>query len=380
MKYQIFPDLTNEEYSELKTDIAERGVQIPIELDDEGNILDGHHRVKICKELGITDYPTVTRYGLSEKEKLLHVRKLNIARRHLNREQKRQLVKEQLKETPEVSDRQIANEFKVDHKTVGSARNELESRGEIPHVDIVTDTKGRKQPRKRSVFSTKEQQEKLDVIAEEAPELIKAVDEGKTTVNAAYNRVKQKKEAERTANNQPEELPEGQYKTIIVDPPWPIKKIIREATPDQNVIDYPTMSLENIENLDIKGMYAKGGTHVFLWTTQKLLHESLHILLKWGVTHMFTMVWHKTGGFQPFNLPQYNCEFILYGRSGATKFTETKNFFTCFNADRTGHSRKPDEFYNLIRRVCPPPRIEIFSRDCRDGFEQYGNERNIRKK
>ena len=38
------------------------------------------------------------------------------------------------------------------------------------------------------------------------------------------------------------------------------------------------------------------------------------------------------------------------------------------------HSRKPDEFYDLVRRASPGPRIDIFSREKRDGFDQYGHE------
>jgi ParB-like chromosome segregation protein Spo0J len=42
------PDLTPEEYENLKTDIQVNGVQIPVEVDEEDNILDGYHRAKIC--------------------------------------------------------------------------------------------------------------------------------------------------------------------------------------------------------------------------------------------------------------------------------------------------------------------------------------------
>ena len=38
------------------------------------------------------------------------------------------------------------------------------------------------------------------------------------------------------------------------------------------------------------------------------------------------------------------------------------------------HSSKPDSFYDLVREVSPEPRIDIFSRELREGFEQYGNE------
>ncbi len=61
------PDLSPEEYDELKKDIAERGVMVPVELDEHHNILDGHHRVRICQELGIKDYPKIIRAGMTEE-------------------------------------------------------------------------------------------------------------------------------------------------------------------------------------------------------------------------------------------------------------------------------------------------------------------------
>ncbi len=92
--YQVLPDLTADEYAELKADIQARGVMVPIEFDEQGNTLDGHHRLKICEELGITDYPKVIRAGMTEEEKRTHARKLNMARRHLSREQKQALSAE----------------------------------------------------------------------------------------------------------------------------------------------------------------------------------------------------------------------------------------------------------------------------------------------
>ena len=96
MKYQVMPDLTAEEYEELKADIAKRGVMVPIEYDEQGNVLDGLVGFVVCKELGIAEYPKVIRAGMTEEEKRTHARKLNMARRQLNREQRRELIKEQL--------------------------------------------------------------------------------------------------------------------------------------------------------------------------------------------------------------------------------------------------------------------------------------------
>jgi len=111
-----------------------------------------------------------------------------------------------------------------------------------------------------------------------------------------------------------------------------------------------------------------------MWTTQKYLPATIGLLDDIGLRYVLTMVWHKTGGFQPIDLPQYNCEFIIYARLGKPLFIDTKDFFCCFNGARREHSRKPDEFYNTIRRVTGGSRIDVFSREPRDGFAQYGNQ------
>jgi len=51
-----------------------------------------------------------------------------------------------LKAQPEKSNRQIAEQVKASHVTVGAVRTELEGRGQINHVEIRVDTKGRHQP------------------------------------------------------------------------------------------------------------------------------------------------------------------------------------------------------------------------------------------
>lgn len=91
--WQLFPALSDDEYESLKQDIADRGVLVPVEYDEHGAILDGHHRVRACRELGIKDWPTVTRGGMDDEAKAEHVLSLNLSRRHLSREQRRELVK-----------------------------------------------------------------------------------------------------------------------------------------------------------------------------------------------------------------------------------------------------------------------------------------------
>lgn len=92
-QYQLFDALTSEEYAALKDDIRQRGVLVPIEFDDRGNILDGHHRLKAWNELkqeghNIPQYTSVIRYFENEAQKRNHIRALNIIRRHLSKDQR----------------------------------------------------------------------------------------------------------------------------------------------------------------------------------------------------------------------------------------------------------------------------------------------------
>ena len=171
------------------------------------------------------------------------------------------------------------------------------------------------------------------------------------------------------------EPPVETFETIVLDLPWPMAKIERDVRPNQVIFDYPTMSEEALRAFsEPLNRMAANDCHLFMWTTQKFLLLALELIEHYGFRYVLTMVWHKAGGFQPTGLPQFNCEFAIYARKGTPKFVSTQGFFCCLNGPRREHSRKPDEFYEMIRLVTGGPRIDVFSREAREGFAQYGNE------
>jgi len=129
--FQPMPSLSPEQYAALRDDIAEHGVRVPIVVDQHGRILDGNNRSRIAAELGIT-CPSMTQVVADDDEAIDIAVSLNCARRHLNREQRRQVIQQEIGRRPGDSDRAIARRVGCDHKTVGSIRRG----GEIPHAQV----------------------------------------------------------------------------------------------------------------------------------------------------------------------------------------------------------------------------------------------------
>ena len=81
---QLISQLTSEEYERLKKSINEsKGNVVPIILNKQGVILDGHHRYRACKELGIVPKTETKEFSnqIEEKEFIITI---NLHRRQLN--------------------------------------------------------------------------------------------------------------------------------------------------------------------------------------------------------------------------------------------------------------------------------------------------------
>lgn len=167
-------------------------------------------------------------------------------------------------------------------------------------------------------------------------------------------------------------LPEGKFRTIIVDPPWPMKKILREERPlQEEKLDYQTMDIKQIKEFPLRSI-ATDGCHIYLWTTHKFLPTALEVFKAWGVEYECLLTWVKNVGFTPYSW-MYSTEHVLFGRVGSLELLK-KGERLDFHAKVTKHSRKPDEFYELVRKVSPEPRANLFAREERKGFKAWGNE------
>jgi ParB/Sulfiredoxin domain len=159
--FQVMPPLSDEEFQALKADIAERGLMVPIIMDTYGTVVDGHHRKRALDELEAEGYDIhwlirnirnawIEHTGERTVEGKRDLAwRLNMQRRHLSREQKRQVVAAKLKESPEWTDTRIAHLLGVSDKTVRSVREEQEAVSEIPKLDTLIGADGKEYPRTR---------------------------------------------------------------------------------------------------------------------------------------------------------------------------------------------------------------------------------------
>ena len=145
VRYQVMPPLSSEEYQELHDDIKVNGVLEPIHVDEEGVVIDGHHRSKIANELGIP-CPVITHDDLDDAGKRSLAFTLNLKRRHLNREQRRALIAESLKSDPQLSNREHARRTGAHHQLVGSVREGLVEDGQVDESSTSIGSDGKSYP------------------------------------------------------------------------------------------------------------------------------------------------------------------------------------------------------------------------------------------
>lgn len=167
-------------------------------------------------------------------------------------------------------------------------------------------------------------------------------------------------------------VPHDGYRTILADPPWfergggRIKRGADRHYPLLKTPDIPRVIMES-------GVFVPAAdAHMYLWVTNNHLKDGLWVLAQLGFRYVTMLTWAK----DRMGLGQYyrgQTEHLLFGVQGrlpALARTES----TLIVAPRRRHSEKPDETFRKIERVSPPPRLELFSRRRRPGWDAWGNE------
>ncbi len=156
-------------------------------------------------------------------------------------------------------------------------------------------------------------------------------------------------------------LPTGRYDAIVVDPPWP----------GDTTVPYPTMTVAEITDLPIPAL-AADDCLLWLWTTNATIRHALSCIDAWGFREKSMATWVKnmwsTGTFL-----RGRTEHCILATRGKPRVLVTDQT-TVIEGPARQHSRKPEEFYTLVESLCPGPKVELFARVRREGWDCWGGE------
>jgi len=163
------------------------------------------------------------------------------------------------------------------------------------------------------------------------------------------------------------EFPKKKYKTILADPPWKYGNGWGWGASKY----YSLMSLDEIKNLQIDNI-SYINCHLYLWCPNGMLPSGLEVMKSWGFEFKTVITWVKNRSIFGYYF-KGQTEQLLFGVKGKLPPQDRKQV-TIINGKVTKHSKKPDQQYPIIESVSPFPRIELFARSKREGWDVWGNE------
>jgi N6-adenosine-specific RNA methylase IME4 len=119
---------------------------------------------------------------------------------------------------------------------------------------------------------------------------------------------------------------------------------------------------------------AANGAQLFLWVPTRHAGDAFLLLQVWGFKYRGLFVWLKRLGLG--RCIRHQVEFLLWGARPGAKlppFAEVPVQVHEWKKPRR-HSEKPAEAYALIASLSDAPRIDLFARQRRPGFEAWGLE------
>ena len=172
------------------------------------------------------------------------------------------------------------------------------------------------------------------------------------------------------------------YNTIYADPPWQSQNRTGKVAPEHKRLSrYNTMRLDEIKALPVSKV-ADEKCHLYLWVPNALLPEGLEVMKAWGFEYKTNIIWEKVRkdgmpdgrgvGFYFRNVT----EILLFGIKGGKNRTldPGRSQVNLIRSIKREHSRKPDEFIDLIERCSSAPFLELFARGSRNGWDMWGDQ------
>ncbi|WP_197446245.1 DNA methyltransferase [Tautonia plasticadhaerens] len=351
------PEINADLREQLRRDIDERGILVPILVTQDGEVLDGKLRLAIAQELGIKNIPKIIVGKLSPGERQDLRLAVNLYRRHLTREQVRHLVEWALRQQPEASDRSIATRCGVSPTTVGTVRRGVQ----VGHLPTRNGQDGKRYPstRKPVVITSSESQAReaaqlLSELGDDAPDrainikklrrvrsakgradLLARVSEMKPGVDPDYV-VHHCDFRSLTGLFEP-----GSVDLVLADPPWG-----GQFSPHRRAF------AETIERL------LKPDGIAAIYTGVAHMPEFLDELRAVGLKYLWTIVAARKASTvnQRHRLINRLVPIVLVGKGGLRTSTVLNDLLDPMGREKQHHPwQQPiEEAVEIIRALCPP--------------------------
>jgi site-specific DNA-methyltransferase (adenine-specific) len=164
------------------------------------------------------------------------------------------------------------------------------------------------------------------------------------------------------------------YQIIYADPPWKEEMTgeYQRRHKRRTELPYKDMSIDDICRLPINKI-SGDGCHLWLWTTNQYLKEGFIVLEAWGFKYLAPITWVKTTGLGNWFI--HRTQTLLFGYKDHCIFPAARYKPTViFASNPTTHSQKPQAVADLIEEISPAPRIELFCRKQRLGWDCWGDQ------
>ncbi len=346
----LVPAMGRAEYRGLLADISQRGIVAPLEITRAGVVLDGRHRLRAARELGIARLPVRV---VAPTDEVSHMVLAALSRRQLSPSQRAALAVE-------------LEHYQRQREHAHQRRNANLRQ----HTDVATlphrSGRSRELAAQLAGVGARTVQD-AETVRRTDPRLFEAVKQGRLPVHTAARRVRQ---ARRDRQLTVAPLPRGRYQLLYADPPWQLGNPSSAYAPENH---YPTMPLNEICALPVP---AADHAVLFLWAVASKLPEALQVMRTWGFHYRTNLVWVKDWiGLGTW--VRHRHEHLLIGSRGDWPPPQPEQRVdSVIEARRGRHSEKPACVYELLEQMYPEAtKLELFARGKpRHGWHAWGNE------
>jgi N6-adenosine-specific RNA methylase IME4 len=134
------------------------------------------------------------------------------------------------------------------------------------------------------------------------------------------------------------------------------------------------MTLEEICALEV-GDIAADDAVLYLWATAPMVMQAGAVIEAWGFAYRTNFVWIKDKIGMGYHDRNQHELLLVAKRCAIPPPAVEDRVSSIVYADPAEHSAKPVVFHELIERFYPTlPKIELFSRAQRPGWDAWGNQ------